>query len=224
MRSTALVVVAGALGACSPPPPAAAPQGAPAGTNPTFASAAQPTPATATTYGALVAEPEAPLSLTDSDGSGLELVDLEAKVVLDGPLAFTELHLRFQNPENRIREGRFAITLPTGAAISRFAMETGGRWMEAEMVERSAARQAYEDFLHRRQDPALLEQEAGNEFRARVFPIPARGVKDLIVSYSQELASSHAPYVLPLRGLPAVGRIAISARVSRPGRTPDADV
>jgi len=226
MRSSSLVLVAGALGACSPPPPAAAPQGAPGGTSsaqPTFASAAQATPTAAISYGALVAEPEAPLSLTASDGSGLELVDLDAKVVLDGPLAFTELHLRFRNPEDRIREGRFAITLPTGAAISRFAMETGGRWMEAEMVERSAARQAYEDFLHRRQDPALLEQEAGNEFRARVFPIPARGEKDLIVSYSQELASSHAPYVLPLRGLPAVGRIAIQARVSRPGRTPDHD-
>ena len=48
-------------------------------------------------------------------------------------------------------------------------------WQEAEVVERQAARQIYEDFLHRKQDPALLEKKAGNEFRARIFPIPANG-------------------------------------------------
>ena len=41
------------------------------------------------------------------------------------------------------------------AAISRFAMKIGDRWQEGEVVERQAARVAYEDFLHRRQDPAL---------------------------------------------------------------------
>ena len=45
------------------------------------------------------------------------------------------------------------------------------------MVELQAAREAYEDFLHRRQDPALLEKEAGNQFPARVFPIPPRATR-----------------------------------------------
>ena len=129
-----------------------------------------------------------PISLTASDGTGLRLVNLVARAVLDGPLAFTELKLTFHNPENRVREGRFAITLPAGAAISRFAMRIQNRWQEAEVVERQRARQIYEDFLHRKQDPALLEKAAGNRFRARVFPIPANGVKDLIISYSQNLA------------------------------------
>ena len=74
------------------------------------------------------------------------------------------------------------------------------------MVERQARARAYEDFLHRRQDPALLEQEAGNEFSARVFPIPAARRKELIVSYSQELTRADEPYRLPLRGLPQRGR------------------
>jgi hypothetical protein len=204
-----------ALAACAPAqPPPAAPPGA-AGS--TFAGAAGPMAATALEYDALVAAPEAPMSLTASDGTGLALARLEAKVVIDGPLAFTELHLRFDNPEDRVREGRFAIALPPGAAISRFAMAIDGRWMEAEMVERQAARRAYEDFLHRKQDPALLEKQAGNEFQARVFPIPARASKDLIVAYSQELTSARAPYVLPLRGLPVVGEVEASARVMRPG-------
>ena len=50
---------------------------------------------------------------------------------------------------------------------------TNGQWMEAEVVEKQLARRAYDDFLHRRQDPALLEKAAGNQFTAKVFPIPA---------------------------------------------------
>jgi hypothetical protein len=157
----------------------------------------------------------APLSLTASDGAGLELTSLAAQAVIDDPLAFTELHLVFRNPENRVREGRFRITLPSGATISRFAMRVGDRWQEGEVVEQQAARIAYEDFLHRRQDPALLESEAGNEFSARVFPIPPNGTKELIVSYSQELRASGEPYRLPLAGLPRLGRLSVRAMVGK---------
>ncbi|MFL6235801.1 MAG: VIT domain-containing protein [Thermoanaerobaculia bacterium] len=149
----------------------------------------------------------APISLTASDGTGLALVALEADGVLEPPLAFTELHLTFDNPRDQRIEGRFRIALPPGAALSRFAMKNDGGWQEGEVVERQKARVAYEDFLHRRQDPALLEQEAGNEFSARVFPIPARGRKELIVSYSHALPRADEPYVLPLHGLSEIGRL-----------------
>ena len=168
----------------------------------------------------LVARPSnavaAPVSLTASDGAGLELASLSAQAVVDDPLAFTELHLIFRNPENRVREGRFRITLPSGATVSRFAMRVGDRWQEGEVVEQQAARVAYEDFLHRRQDPALLETEAGNEFSARVFPIPPNATKELIVSYSQELRATGEPYRLPLAGLPRLGQLSVRAMVGRP--------
>jgi tetratricopeptide (TPR) repeat protein len=156
-----------------------------------------------------------PLSLTASDGSGLKLVSLQARAVLDDPVAFTELHLSFENPSDRVMEGTFSIVLPQGAAISRFAMKNDAGFQEGEVVEKQQARQAYEDFLHRRQDPALLEQAAGNEFSARVFPIPARAKKELVVSYSQEL-SKRRPYALPLKGLPEVGNVDVEAYV--PGK------
>ena len=152
----------------------------------------------------------APWSLTASDGSGLAVARVEARAVVEGPLAFTELHLWFDNAEDRTREGRFAITLPPGAAVSRFAMESGGQWQEAEVVEKGKARRVYEDFLHRKQDPALLEKGAGNQFTARVFPIAPRARKHLIVSYSQELAGRG--YTLPLRGLPQIGTLAVELR------------
>jgi len=78
--------------------------------------------------GGVVVTAPAPISLTASDGAGLDLVSLSADAAIDDPLAFTELHLTFRNPENRVREGRFRITLPSGATISRFAMRIGDRW------------------------------------------------------------------------------------------------
>jgi tetratricopeptide (TPR) repeat protein len=147
----------------------------------------------------------APLSLTASDGTGLKLVSLEVRAVVQSPLAFTELWLEFENPEARVLEGHFRVTLPQGATLSRFAMKLEDRWQEGEVLEKQAARRAYEDFLHRRQDPALLEQQAGNEFAARVFPIPARGRKSLVVSYSHELGAGD-PFRVALRGLPRLER------------------
>lgn len=162
-------------------------------------------------------EPVAPWSLTASDGSGLQLVSVEAKAVIEGPLAFTELHLRFHNPEDRVREGTFSITLPSRATVSRFAMVEAGRTKEAEVVAKALARRAYDDALHRGVDPAILEKAAGNQFSARVYPIPANGSKDLIISYSQELAN--AGYLLPLAGLPTIEDVSVTLDATRPDGT-----
>jgi tetratricopeptide (TPR) repeat protein len=152
---------------------------------------------------------EAPMSLTASDGTGLALVSLRAEAVAEAPLAFTELRMVFENPEQRVLEGQFRVTLPVGATVSRFAMKIDESWQEGEVVELQAARRAYEDSLHRKVDPALLEQAPGNEFSARVFPIPARGRKEIILSYSQELASAEEPLRIPLRGLPRLGELSL---------------
>ncbi|HEY1100086.1 MAG TPA: VIT domain-containing protein, partial [Myxococcota bacterium] len=157
---------------------------------------------------------EAPVSLTASDGSGLAIARYDVDTVIVGPLAYTELRLAFDNPQDRVIEGRFNIALPDGAAVSRFAMQIDGQWQEAEVVEKQAARRAYEDALHRRQDPALLEQASPNAFSARVFPIAAKGRKELIVSWSEELAGR--PWRLPLLGLPQLA--AFKARVRHDGR------
>ncbi len=157
---------------------------------------------------------EPPWSLTASDGSGLLLSRVDARAVFEGPLAFTELHLYFHNPEDRVREGTFQITLPQNAAVSRFAMETNGQWMEAEVVEKQLARRAYDDALHVRQDPALLEKAAGNQFTAKVFPIAGRSDKHIVISYSQELPG--AQYVLPLKGLPKTERVDVTLQTKAP--------
>ncbi|NUP06948.1 MAG: AgmX/PglI C-terminal domain-containing protein [Polyangiaceae bacterium] len=152
------------------------------------------------------AAPAAPFSLTSSDGTGLALVSVDAAATIEDPLALTQLHLVFENPEQRTLEGHFSFTLPEGAAMSRFAMRVRGEWQEAEVVEKQRARVTYEAYLHRRVDPALLEQGAGNEFSVRIFPILPGEKKEIVIAYSETLDSS-LPYRLRLAGLPEVGRL-----------------
>ena len=57
-----------------------------------------------------------------------------------------------------------------------------------------------ESILLRQIDPALLEWVGENEFRARVFPIPAKGSKRVQLTYTQVLKSENGAikYVYPL--------------------------
>ena len=70
-----------------------------------------------------VSAAEVPIRLTSSDGTGLKLVGLRADAAVEDPLALTELHLVFENPEDRVLEGTFRMTLPQGASLSRFSMK-----------------------------------------------------------------------------------------------------
>ena len=128
---------------------------------------------------------DSPISMAGPDGQGLHLEKMDMKIALHGSLSLTEMEMVFRNPKNRQVEGKFNCTLPTGATISRFAKEVNGKLMEGEVVERKKATRVYTQILHTMRDPALLEQDQGNVFKARVFPIPARGTVRLLLSYSR---------------------------------------
>jgi len=157
-----------------------------------------------------------PLSLTASDGSGLELIAMSASAEIDDPVAVTHLELRFDNPKDQVVEGKLQLTLPPGASVTHFAMKIGARWQDAAVVERQAGRVAYEESLHRSRDPALLEKSSGNRFGVRVFPIAARGQVHLRVSYTQAFSEPSQPYRLALRGLPRVRNLEVRAGVLDP--------
>ena len=94
--------------------------------------------------------------------------------IVDG-VAQTHIDQTFVNPNPRQLEGTYIFPLPTDAAVTRFSMFMDGREVEGEVLDRDRARSIYEGIVRRMQDPALLEYMGRGAFRARVFPIPARG-------------------------------------------------
>ena len=164
-----------------------------------------------------VGPPTPPVSFADPDGQDLILEEVSARTAIHGMLSLTELELRFRNPQARRIEGRFTCTLPPNAAISRFAKDINGHLMEGEVVERLRANQVYEQFLHVvLRDPALLEQDQGNRFSARIFPIEANAPVRLVLSYTALLPMRGGvrTYTLPLRGLPEIDKFSFRAFIT----------
>lgn len=157
--------------------------------------------------------PSADVKLTASDGSGLRLTTYDARAVLYGPLVFTELHLTFSNPTANRREGTFSISLPSQAAVSRFAMKLVDAWQEGEVVPRQTARKAFESVMHRNVDPALLEQDGTSRFHGRVFPILPHESKEIVIAYTELLETKTTPYRLALAGLPHVDALDVQVLV-----------
>ncbi len=121
----------------------------------------------------------------------VEIVDQVAKTSIDQV---------FINNHNRDIEGTYIFPLPAGASISEFAMYVGDEKVKGEILDQKRARRIYEDIVRRLKDPALLEYIGRNMFRARVYPIPAKGEKRIQISYS-EIVRSEANlvrYVYPL--------------------------
>jgi tetratricopeptide (TPR) repeat protein len=147
-----------------------------------------------------------PLSLAAQDGQELVLDSLSIRTAVHGMLSLTELDMTFRNPKPITVEGRFVAILPADAAVSRFAKDVNGQLMEGEVVERLQANQVYDTFLHQRRDPALLEQDLGNRFSARIFPINGNASVRVVLSYTRLLPASGGARRLnvPLRGLPKI--------------------
>ena len=142
------------------------------------------------------------MGVRGKDGS-LKLLQLEQADVsvrfLDG-VAETVLDLRFRNDGDRAVEGEFVLPLPPGATVSAYALEVNGALRDGVSVEKERARIAYETVKRRLIDPGIVEREAGNVYRTKVYPVPANGTKRLRICYNEMLRSGADgfSYVLPL--------------------------
>lgn len=123
----------------------------------------------------------------------------------------------FYNPNGRQLEGQYLLPLPPGASIGKFTLTTGGQTMSGEVLPRDKARSIYENIVRQQKDPALLEYLDWGLFRARVFPIPARGEVRLSLRFEVILESEGglSQLRLPLMraGSPSSGKLSIDIRL-----------
>ncbi|MFZ5637310.1 MAG: VIT domain-containing protein [Pseudomonadota bacterium] len=105
------------------------------------------------------------------------LRDAALRIETDGSLARTTLDLVVHNPNDRALEGTLEFPLQPGQQVAGFALDVGGEMRDAVPVPKQKAQQVFESIERRNVDPGLLEQTAGNHFRLRIYPIPARGTR-----------------------------------------------
>ena len=143
--------------------------------------------------------PEVKVSQTDS-AQPMQLQDLSVDILVMGQTAVTTMEMTFYNPNSRIMEGEFEFPLSNGQEVSRFALDINGKLREGVVVDKALGRKAFEDIVRRGIDPGLLEKTEGNNFRARVYPMPRRGTRKILIAFEQELSQKNGQdfYFLPI--------------------------
>lgn len=145
----------------------------------------------------------------------LGLYELDINVQIVGNIATTTLTMTFQNDLDRVLEGQLYFPLGEGQTVSRFAMDINGKLREGVVIEKNRGREIFESIVRQAIDPGLLEYTSGNTFKSRIYPIPARGYKKLLVAYEQELSSNTVGFIyqLPLRFQEKVERFYLKVEV-----------
>jgi hypothetical protein len=142
-------------------------------------------------------------------------------VTVTGLGARTRATLVFRNDLGRVLDGELVFPLPEGALVAGFALDVNGRMTDGVVVEAPEARIAFETEVRRGVDPGLVEWVRGNNFRTRVFPIPARGRRTIALEYLTDLVMStmagrrDAIYELPLRFSVPLDELALKIEIVR---------
>ena len=130
----------------------------------------------------------------------IELQSLKIESNISGGLAETTVRMTFYNPNNRALEGNLQFPLLDGQQITAFALDMNGKMRQAVPVEKAKGRQVFEAIERRGVDPGLLENTQGNNFKLRIYPIAARGIRTVELRYSEPLKRQDAVwlYTLPM--------------------------
>jgi tetratricopeptide (TPR) repeat protein len=130
----------------------------------------------------------------------LKISKVDVDVRIHGFVAETRMTLVFHNPQNRPLAGDLYFPLPVGSTVSGYALDVNGVLVDGVVVDKDKGRQVFEKETRKGVDPGLVEWTRGNNFKTRVFPIPARGNRTVRVSYVSEILTdaSGSHYELPL--------------------------
>ncbi|KAA8994828.1 DUF2135 domain-containing protein [Stenotrophomonas cyclobalanopsidis] len=142
-----------------------------------------------------------PLLIAPAAEQPIQLREVRIEGEVQAGIAQTRITLEFHNPNNRVLEGELQFPLGDGQQISGFALDINGELREAVPVPKDRGRQVFEEIARHGVDPGLLEQTAGNQFRLRVYPLPAGGSRrvQLVVREPLAYADNGWQWSLPLQ-------------------------
>jgi tetratricopeptide (TPR) repeat protein len=161
--------------------------------------------------------------LNDTSITALQISKLSINITVTGNIATTTFDISYYNNTDKVLEGEFDFALADGQNICRYALDINGTLREGVVVEKAKARAAYENTVRKNVDPGLVEKTAGNNFRTRIYPIPAKGYKRVVIGIEQTLVSvkDGLAYSLPLHADYPITEFAVHAAVIKPAAKPD---
>lgn len=157
-----------------------------------------------------------PLLIAPAAEQPVQLRQARIEGEVQAGIAQTRITLEFHNPNQRVLEGELQFPLGEGQQITGFALDINGELREAVPVPKDRGRQVFEEIARRGVDPGLLEQTVGNQFRLRVYPLPAGGSRrvQLVVREPLAYAGQGWRWTLPLQFV--AGAAAVELDVQAP--------
>ena len=162
------------------------------------------------------------LVVRNRDMTPIQLQTIRVSGDVNGRHATTEIDMTFFNPNGRVLEGELQFPLLDGQRVASFAMDVNGALREAVPVEKAKGQAVFEDVIRTRIDPGLLEVTQGNNFKLRVYPIPARGTKRVVIRIAENLTdiSGETIYRLPIGFAERVGVLEINVSIDGLDKAP----
>lgn len=139
--------------------------------------------------------------LSPRDGSAaLELAEQHVEVTIENGYAVTQVEQVFRNPHTEDRDALYSFPVPEGAAVGEFTYWIDGAPVQAEVLEKAAARKLHEAEKQQGRETALVEQDAYRTFDVEVSPIRAGQDVRIRLVYLQQQGVDHSMgrYVYPL--------------------------
>lgn len=157
-----------------------------------------------------------------SPAERLQIAKQAVQAVVRGGLSETRVDQTFFNPGERDVEGWYWFTLPPGASVTGFAVETDGVLVEGEFIEKKQAAQQYTAAKEGGHSPAILEYVDGSTYRARIYPVKAGANRRVVLRYLElrTVADGKLEYVYPMgTGEPVrIGEFSLSVDLGDAGR------
>ena len=160
-----------------------------------------------------VARPDAGVLISGEDAQPdpgkLSLDRMKVDVLIDNGMARVRIQQVFASHVASTQEGEWSFALPSGAAVSDFAVWDDVARIPGVILERRRAEDIYARLKSQAIDPGLLRQgeygadeaRRGATFSAKVAPIPGYGFKRIEIEYHERLSVEDlvSRFVLPLR-------------------------
>jgi len=156
------------------------------------------------------------LVVPNRDVMPIQLQTIRVSGDVNGRHATTEIDMTFFNPNTRVLEGELQFPLLDGQRVASFAMDVNGALREAVPVEKAKGQAVFEDVIRTRIDPGLLEATQGNNFKLRVYPIPAQGTKRVVIRIAENFTDigGETIYQLPIGFAERVGVLEINVALN----------
>ena len=160
---------------------------------------------------------QAPVLVAKINGKSqpLMLSNLDIDVKIHGVIAETKMTMTFFNPHNRLLEGELYFPLPEGSTVSGYALDINGVMVDGVVVEKKKGRVVFEKIVRQGIDPGLVEWVKGNNFKTRIYPIPAKGSRTISVRYLSETnyRDRQSFFILPINFQRKVDRFSLRMEV-----------